>query len=79
VGASWINIDAERSPSIFIIESDGDTTFAPYVHGGFSFDLTPEMQLLLDARWVWDTDVTLFGREVDARFWQATIGGGFRF
>jgi hypothetical protein len=78
-GGTLLDVEAEVSPSPFTVWSDSSSTFAPYVRVGAQVDITDEIYLVGDGRWVLATDIELFGQPVDADYWQVTAGMGVHF
>ena len=78
-GATWLSVTTEQLDPVGFVFVDDDSTFAGYVHTGFTVDLDGASFLGIDARWDLGTDMTLFGSQVDLDYWQLSLLIGGRF
>ena len=76
VGAGISRIEAEIDPPG---NDDDDGSFAAYAHGGVLYYLSPEWFLGFDLRFLFGSDIDLFGEDMDADYTQFGILVGFAF
>ena|SRR5436190_13291614 len=74
-GLSYITAVADISG----FDTDHDSSFAAYLHGGVGFHVSDPVVLGIDARFLFGSDVTLFGFETDADYGQLALFIGFGF
>jgi opacity protein-like surface antigen len=74
-GVSFIRATAEISG----LDDDDDSSLAAYLHGGIGFQVSNAVILGLDARFLFGSDITLFGFETDADYGQLALFVGFAF
>ena len=77
VGGGLSYITAVADGSGFDIEHD--SSLAAYLHGGVGFQVSDRVVLGLDARFLFGSEVTLFGVETDADYGQLAVFIGFGF
>ena len=73
-GIAYINGDFE---ALGIAEDDGSP--AGYVHGGVVFDVSEAFFIGLDARFLFGSDITLFGFGTDVDYTQFALVFGWAF
>ena len=76
VGAGISRIEAEIDPPG---NDDDDGSFAAYAHGGVLYYLSPEWFLGFDLRFLFGSDIDLFGQDMDADYTQFGVLFGFAF
>jgi hypothetical protein len=74
-GVSYINSKVEVEG----IGDDDDSSFAGYVHGGLTADLTTSLYLGLDLRFLFGSSMTIGGVDTDADYGQLALLLGFAF
>ncbi len=68
-GVSWIHADFQGSQGGVTV-SDSDGSVAGYVHAGLQFDLSDAFLIGGDFRYLYGSDIELFGVDGDADYWQ---------
>ncbi|MHC5064813.1 MAG: outer membrane protein [Planctomycetota bacterium] len=77
-GITFMGVDQEADVGIFSV-SDDDSSVAGYVHGGAYFQITPQLDIGTDVRYVYGSDIDLFGFDGDADYFQISLLMGVRF
>lgn len=61
------------------VGDDDDSSIAAYLHGGIGFQVSDLIALGLDVRFLFGSDLSIFGEDVDADYGQAAFFLGFAF
>ncbi len=77
-GITFLGVDQEADVGSFNVRDD-DSSVAGYVHGGAYFALNPQIDIGADVRYVYGSDIDLFGFDGDADYFQVSLLMGIRF
>lgn len=58
---------------------DDDTSLGIYLHGGLGYDLSAEWQVGIDLRFLFGSDITLLGNNMDADYTQFAVYVAYAF